>query len=391
MSERVIVVGSGFSGSILARKIAEECQRDVLVVERRPHIGGNMFDSRDNNGVLVQRYGPHILNTNAYRVIEFLGQYSELFPFDCHLLSYIDGKYMQLPFNFTTVRQFVGPKRAAQLYRKFREQFRGRDRVPILELLDNEESDIRDYGNLLFEKAYRTYTSKMWGIPPELIDRSVLDRVPMAMGYDTRYLNKDFQYLPKDGFTSLFHSMLDHPRISIELETDATDRISFNDDQVLWDKKNTECLIYTGCIDELFGYRLGLLPYRSLRFTYRHFDNPNPLPCEIISYPQADGYIRTTDYRELMKEHASVTGTTTVTEWPVAHDPESPDAESRIPYYPVLTSDSKELYTQYRKIADNYRNLYLCGRLAEFRYYNMDVCIEHALSYFGTIKHELME
>ena len=172
-----------------------------------------MFDSYDEHGILIQRYGPHFVNTNKYFVIEFLEQYAELFPHDTKLLSYIDGNYVRLPFNFRTAQQLVGAKKSEGLLAKLREAFCGRDRVPILELVEHEDAEIRDYGTLLFEKAYRTYTSKMWGLQPEQIDKYVLDRVPMAMSFDERYLNKDFQYLPKAGFTKLFERMLDHPNI----------------------------------------------------------------------------------------------------------------------------------------------------------------------------------
>ena len=200
----IIIVGTGFSGSILARKIAEECGRKVMVVEKRDHIGGNMYDEYDQYGILVQKYGPHFLNTNKYFIIEFLEQYGELFPHDTHLLSFIDGRYVQLPFNFRTVQQLVGAKKSEGLLKKLREAFYGRDRVPILELVDHADPDISEYGNLLFEKAYRTYTSKQWGLQPEQIDKYVLDRVPMAMSFDARYLNKDFQFLPGGGTQHLF-------------------------------------------------------------------------------------------------------------------------------------------------------------------------------------------
>ena len=189
---KIIVVGTGFSGSILARKIAEELNREVTVVEKRSHIGGNMYDEYDENGILIQKYGPHFLNTNKYFIIEFLEQYAELFPHDTKLLSFIDGNYVRLPFNFRTLQQLVGAKKSEALLAKMREKFAGRDRVPIFELVESDDDEVREYGNLLFEKAYRTYTAKQWGLDPEDIDRSVLDRVPMAMSFDERYLNKDF-------------------------------------------------------------------------------------------------------------------------------------------------------------------------------------------------------
>lgn len=381
-----IVVGSGFSGSILARKIAEELGRPVTILEKRPHIGGNMYDEYDDHGILLQKYGPHFLNTNKYFIIEFLKQYSDLFHHNTKLLSFIDGKYIRLPFNFQTVQQLVGPKAAEPLLAKLRAAFQGQDRVPILELVDHKDEDISTYGTLLFEKAYRTYTSKMWGIQPEEIDKYVLDRVPMAMSYDERYLNKDFQYLPQNGFTKLFEKMLDHPNIQVRLNTDALEHLELDQNlmTIRHDGKIVNCLVYTGPIDELFGCKYGRLPYRSLDIRYQYSDAASVLPGEIISYPQAPGYTRSTEYRKIMFDDSSAKGSVVATEYPLNYDPSS--EVGNIPYYPVVTKESEALYQRYLKEAAQYKNLFLCGRLAEFKYYNMDICIEHALEYFENIR-----
>lgn len=384
--DKIIIVGSGFSGSILARKIAEELNREVIVLEKRSHIGGNMYDEYDERGILVQVYGPHFLNTNNFAVIKFLQQYGELFPHNTKLLSFIDGRYVRLPFNFTTVQQLVGAEQAEPLLAKLRQEFYGRDRVPVLELVEHSDQDISAYGTLLFEKAYRTYTSKMWGIEPEQIDKYVLDRVPMAMGYDERYLNKDFQYLPMQGFTKLFEEMLNHPNIQVQLNVDALAhlRLDENAGRVYYDGQPVECLIYTGAIDELFGLKYGALPYRSLDIRYEYSDKASVLPSEIISYPQAAGYTRSTEYRKIMYDDSEVNGSVVATEYPLQYDPQAEVGNT--PYYPVLTEASQQVYRQYLGEVAKYDNLFLCGRLAEFKYYNMDVCIEHALSYFENVK-----
>lgn len=384
--EKIIVVGSGFSGSILARKIAEELDREVIVLEKRSHIGGNMYDEYDEHGILVQVYGPHFLNTNNFAVIKFLQQYGELFPHNTKLLSFIDGRYVRLPFNFTTVQQLIGAEQAEPLLAKLRQEFYGRDRVPVLELVEHSDKNISAYGKLLFEKAYRTYTSKMWGIEPEEIDKYVLDRVPMAMGYDERYLNKDFQYLPVQGFTKLFEEMLNHPNIQVQLNVDALKhlRLDENAGRVYYDGQSVECLIYTGAIDELFGLKYGALPYRSLDIRYEYSDKESMLPSEIISYPQAAGYTRSTEYRKIMYDESKVRGSVVATEYPLQYDPQA--EIGNIPYYPVLTEESQQVYQKYLAEVHKYNNLFLCGRLAEFKYYNMDVCIEHALSYFENVK-----
>ena len=385
----IIIVGSGFSGSILARKIAEELDRKVLVVEKRSHIGGNMYDEVDEHGILIQRYGPHFLNTNKYSVIKYLKQYAELFPFAVQLLSFIDGEYVRLPFNFETVQQLIGPEKAESILAKLRAAFRGRDRVPVLELVEHEDPEISGYGELLFEKAYRTYTSKMWGLQPEQIDKYVLDRVPMAMGYDGRYLNKDFQYLPVHGFTKLFENLLDHPDITVELDTDALEHLKLEDGKARYDGESVECLIYTGPIDELFGGKYGPLPYRSLDIRYIYEDRPSILPAQIVSYPQAPGYTRSTEYRKIMYDDSAVQGSVVATEYPLAYDPHA--QVGNIPYYPVVTEESNAAYRKYLDEAAQYKNLFLCGRLAEFKYYNMDVCIEHALAYFENVREHLTE
>ncbi|MCR0384027.1 UDP-galactopyranose mutase [[Clostridium] innocuum] len=382
--KNIIVVGAGFSGSIIARRIAEDMNQKVRVIEKRNHNGGNAYDEYDENGILIQKYGPHYLNTNNYNVIKFLKQYANLYPHDAKLLSYIDGEYIQLPFNFKTMQQLVGYENSEILLKKMREYFRGRDRVPIFEILQCEDKDISNYGNLLFEKAFKTYTAKQWGVNPDEIDRSVIDRVPMAMNFDERYLNKDFQYLVKEGFTSIFDNMLDHENIEVINNTNAMNfiileenhRISFNGDQI-------DLLIYTGAIDELFGYKYGTLPYRSLDIHYDYYDVESKLPCEIISYPQAEGYTRSTEYKKITL-NCDAKKTIVATEYPCEYNPNDP--KSNIPYYPTLTKASQELYRLYLHEAEKYGNIILCGRLAEFKYYNMDVCIEHALEKFEKIK-----
>lgn len=387
---KAVIVGAGFSGSILARKIAQDLGQHVIVVERRAHIGGNAYDEIDEHGILIQRYGPHFLNTNHYDVIRFLKQYGTLHPHNTKLLSFIDGQYIQLPFNFLSVQQLIGAEKAESLLAKLREAFYGRDRVPILELVDHSDADISAYGILLFEKAYRTYTSKMWGIQPEQIDKYVLERVPMAMNYDERYLNKDFQYLPTEGFTKLFEKMLDHPNIEIRLNTDALPLLRLEEEtgSIFFEGEKVDCLIFTGAIDELFGRKYGLLPYRSLDIRYEYdAERSSVLPSEIISYPQADGYTRKTEYHKLMADASQVVGSIVATEYPLQYDP---NAEvGNIPYYPVMTKESNQLYQRYLDEVKKYKDLFLCGRLAEFKYYNMDICIEHAIAYFEQVKSHL--
>lgn len=381
---KIVVVGTGFSGSIIARKIAEELNREVLVIEKRSHIAGNMYDEYDEKNILVQKYGPHVLVTDKWNVIEYLSQYSEMFRHTVKELSYIDGQYVRLPFNFESVQQMLGCKKAEVIINKMRKAYPGRDRVPILELANSEDEDIAGWGNLLFEKSYRTYCAKQWDVPVDTLDKTIMNRVPMAMNYDERYMNKDFQYLPKYGFTEMFKKMLDHPNIMVQLNTDALDGLAFDEEQkkVFYQGDPVELLVFTGPVDEMLGVKYGELPYRSLEIVYEWFDEQQIYPEKIISYPQAKGYTRKTEYKFMMFDHSKAKGTTIATEYPTKYKKGGKNA----PFYPVITEETKRRYEMYKQEAESYGNVFLCGRLAEFKYYNMDDCILHAFDVFEEIR-----
>ena len=384
MEKKCVVVGTGFSGAILARKIAEELNRPVLVLEKRPHVGVNMYDEMDEHGILVQRYGPHVLVTNEWSVIRYLSQYAEMLPHTVKELSYMDGQYVRLPFNFESVQQILGFEKAELVINKLRRQFKGRDRVPIRELCDCADADISGFGNLLFEKSFRTYCAKQWDVDPAKLDVSIMGRSAIAMGYDERYMNKDFQFLPRGGFTKMFENMLDHPNITVETGCDALDhlRIDYEQHRIFLDGEPVELLVYTGAVDELFDVKFGELPYRSLDIRYEWFEQDKIYPEKIISYPQAPGYTRRTEYKFMMEDPSAAVGTTIATEYPVAYVKGGKHA----PYYPVITEDTKARYALYLQEAQRFSNLFLCGRLAEFKYYNMDDCILHAFEVFQEIK-----
>lgn len=381
---KVVVVGSGFSGAVLARKMAEDLSLPVTVIEKRPHIAGNMYDEIDEHGILVQRYGPHVLVTNEWAVIEYLSNFSEMFQHTVKELSYIDGKYIRLPFNFESIQQLLGFKKAETVIRKLRQAFPGIDRVPVLDLANSEDKDISYFGNLLFEKSYRNYCAKQWDIPTEKLDKSIMNRSAMALSYDERYMNKDFQFLPKHGFTELFKKMLDHPNICVRCNCDALDLIDLDENKkvVYFEGEPVELLVYTGAVDELLNVKYGELPYRSLNIRYEWFEDEQIYPEKIISYPQATGYTRRTEYKFMMYDHSKVSGTTVATEYPVPYIKGGENA----PYYPVITDENKKRYQAYLHDINQYNNIFLCGRLAEFKYYNMDDCILHAFQIFKQIE-----
>ncbi len=381
----ILIIGCGFSGSVLARKLAEEQNKKVLLLERRNHIAGNMYDAVNEAGILIQEYGPHYLYTDKYWIIEFLLRFGEMFSHNVKLLSFIDGKYVRLPFNFQTVRELIGDQKAQSLLAKLRAEFKGEERVSIYELTQHADKEISDYGNLLFEKAFIPYTMKMWGLSPEQVDASILNRAPMTLNYDERYQNKDFQYLPKHGFTKLFEEMLNHENITVQLNTDALDKLDLTNENISYDGNAFECVIFTGPIDELFACKYGVLPYRSMEFTYETTEGDFVLPCECISYPQADGYTRQTEYKQFNNKYLPPTKYTTVaTEYPMPYDRNA--QKGNIPYYPIISDENTKLYEKYKEESAKYKNLFFCGRLAEYKYFNMDVVIERAFEVYKDIE-----
>lgn len=357
----------------MARELAEREGARVLVVERRDHVAGNMYDELDEHGILVQKYGPHFVNTDKYWVIKYLNGFSEMVPYEAQLKSFLDGGYVTLPWNFQSVRDILGDEAAEPVLAALRREFGDRDRVPIFELVEAREPAARGFARMLYEKAFVTYTSKMWDTPIEKMDPSVAGRVPMAMGYDPRYLNKDFQYLPREGFTKLFERMLDHPLIDVETGVDAIAGIEFADGEVRFRGMRPNLLVFTGAIDELFGGRYGWLPYRSLDFQARYERWP-ALPADCVSYPQAPGYVRDTEYRRFTFGRVGGNESIVVREFPVPYARGA--AVGCEPFYPVINDDNRCLYERYRADAEPYGNLLLCGRLAEYRYFNMDLVIE---------------
>ena len=386
--KNVVIVGCGGSGAVLARKIAEELDIPVRIIERRPHIAGNMYDERDEHGFLIQKYGPHHFYTNNYKIFHFFEQYGEFFTHYYKSKNCIDGKYVTMPFNYLTVQEVMGREQAEKTIRKMREAFAGKERVPIIDIAEYPDKDVSAFGNYLFEKAFKTYIAKMWDTPVDKIDRYVLERRSMAMSYDERVADYDFQGPPKEGFTKLFERLLDHRNITVELNTDALDHISFENNHVLYDNAYVDCLIFTGPIDELFGYRYGKLPYRSLDIHWDYYpDTESVLPTEGVSYPQAPGYVRKIEYRKMMFDTTGLKGSVVSTEYPLPYDKDAEKGNE--PYYPVVTEESQKIYNKYVEEAKKYGNIFLCGRLAEFRYIDMHTCIEHALDYYQNIQRYL--
>ena len=379
-----IIVGAGLAGGILARKLAENNKKRILIVERRDHIAGNTFDFEDEHGIKTQKYGPHVLHTNNDEVYEFITQFCEPMVYRTKCEAVIDGISTPSPFNFKTIDQFYSVEDANKLKEKLLTYYNNRQSVTVVEMLESTDDDIRGYANFLFEKDYKLYTAKQWNLSPEEIDPSVLKRVPIVLSYGDTYFYDKYEFMPKDGFVGMYQRIINYPGIEVHLGVDALDHITVDEENVKWDG---ECknIIYTGAIDELFEYKYGVLPYRSLSFKFDSIKKDSFQNVAIVAYPQAEGYTRITEYTKMPFQ--SCNGwTNAVYEYPVTYDKKSELGNE--PYYPVLTENSMELYEKYKMYAKNFDNLILCGRLADFKYYNMDQIILRTLRVYDEMEKE---
>lgn len=368
-----LVVGCGLSGAVIARYLAEHGKR-VVILERRSHIGGNMFDYNDEHGILVQKYGPHIFHTSKQQIYDFMCRFEEWEPFRLTCGAVLNNKYTPTPFNFTTIDTFYPSDKAEVLKRKLTNAFGGRETATVLEVLEHPDADIRGYAQFLFENDYAPYTAKQWGVDSKEIDPSVLKRVPLRFSYNEGYFDDVYEVMPKHSFTKFFENLLDHPNIHVKLNTEAMEHLRVENDHILLHGEELKIpVIYTGTLDEIFGGKFGQLPYRSLRFEWRYEKRDSIQNAPVVAYPQEDGYTRITEFKKLPVQFKD--GTSYALEFPIPYR----EGEKMEPYYPVLTKESQICYAKYRSMAERIPNLICCGRLADFKYYNMDQALERAL------------
>lgn len=368
-----LVIGCGLSGAVLARHLAEQ-GKQVVIWERRDHIGGNMYDYVDEHGVLVQQYGPHIFHTSVQRVWEYMNRFEQWQPYKLVCGAVWDGKYTPTPFNFTTIDTFYEAEEAKALKEKLTAAFAGRETATVVEVLEHPDPDIRGYAQFLFANDYAPYTAKQWGMDPKDIDPSVLKRVPLRFSYDQGYFSDKYEAMPVHSFTHFFENLLNHPNIQVQLGMEALEHLKVDGDRLLLDGKDlTIPVVYTGALDELFGCVHGKLPYRSLRFEWKHEAVDSLQDAPVVAYPKDPGFTRITEFKKLPVQQ--VKGTTYALEYPLPYK----EGQQMEPYYPVLTEDSQKQYALYKEMADAIPNLICCGRLADFKYYNMDQALERAL------------
>lgn len=368
-----LVVGCGLSGAVIARHMAEQGKK-VVVWDRRDHIGGNMYDYVDEHGFLVQKYGPHTFHTKKKELYDYICRYEQWQHYKLTCGAVWNNTYTPTPFNFTTIDTFYSPERAKILKYKLTEAFAGRLTATVLEVMEHSDPDIRGYAEFLFQNDYAPYAAKQWGVFPNEIDPSVLKRVPLRFSYYEGYFDDDYEVMPTHSFTAFFKNLLNHPNITVELRVEALDRMKVDENRLAIDGEQADIpVVYTGALDELFGGIYGRLPYRSLRFEWKYTELDSFQPVPVVAYPQEAGYTRITEYRKLPVQKG--VGSSYAVEYPLPYK----EGEAMEPYYPVLTTESQKQYEKYKTLADNIPNLICCGRLADFKYYNMDQALERAL------------
>jgi len=371
---KYLIVGCGLTGSVIGRELAE-AGHDITIWDRRDHIGGNMFDYRDDHGIIVHKYGPHCFHTNNKSLYEYMCRYNQWRPFRILCQSEIDGIATPLPFNFQTIDDFYSKEDAAKLKDALKENYPNREFVTVVEALESPVAIIKEYAEFLFKKDYSLYTAKQWGMDPSEIDPSVLKRVPLRLSYKDGYFDDEYQVMPVTTYEDFFKNILNHPNINVKLGVEALEHITKDEDRnvILVDGDENYNVIYTGALDELFDCRYGKLPYRSLHFEWKYEEKESFQGAPLVAYPQEEGYTRIVEYKKLPPQE--VLGTSYAVEYPLAYDTDN-EIE---PYYPILTDESQKLFSRYIEFASKFSNLITCGRLADFKYYNMDQCLERSL------------
>lgn len=371
-----LVIGSGYAGSVAAREMAERGSRRVLVLERRGHVGGNAYDCLDEHGILIHKYGPHIFHTSERRVFDYLSRFTGWRDYQHRVVANVHGRFLPVPFNLTSLHMAFPKEKAARLEDKLLSAYSANARVTILSLRENTDPELREVADYVYENVFVHYTMKQWGQTPEEIDPATTARVPVLLSRDDRYFQDPYQGMPLEGYTPLFQRMLDHPRITVELGVDARERMALEDGVIRLDGEPfAGPVIYTGEVDELFSFRFGHLPYRTLDFDFETLEVDRFQPTATVNYTVSEDYTRITEYKQLTGQ--VVPGRTTIMkEYSRAYT----GSPGEIPYYAVISPENNALYGRYRDLAGGFSNLHLLGRLAEYKYYNMDAIALRALT-----------
>ncbi|PPT83480.1 UDP-galactopyranose mutase [Xanthomonas arboricola pv. zantedeschiae] len=359
-----LIIGAGFAGSVLAERLAAGLGKRVLVVDRRPHIGGNAYDFHDDAGVLIHRYGPHIFHTNAQRIVDYLSNFTQWRPYAHRVLAQVGEQQVPIPINMTTLNRLYGLQLATE---QDAAAFLASRAEPVADIQTSEDVVVNQVGRELYETFFRGYTRKQWGLDPSQLDKSVTSRVPTRTNDDDRYFTDTFQQMPLHGYTRMFERMLDHPNIKVMLNTDYRE---------IRDELDYDQLVYSGPVDEYFDYCYGKLPYRSLKFEHSTVDQEHFQAVATVNYPAEDvAYTRITEYKHLTGQQHPKTSLT--------HEYPSADGD---PYYPIPRAENAALYRRYERLAAETPNVTFLGRLGTYKYYNMDQVVGQALALFKRIE-----
>ncbi len=370
-----IIVGAGIAGAAAARVLAEEGGKRVLVTERRSHIGGNCYDRPDDHGILIHEYGPHIFHTDDEEVRAFLSRFTEWYDFGHEVVAKVGDQLLPIPFNLNTLHLIFDGEKASRIEKKLIGAYGEGSRVNIMRLRENEDPDIQEIADYVYRNVFLYYTMKQWGQKPEEISPEVTGRVPVVISRDNRYFKDVYQGVPLHGYTPMFERMLDHENIEVMTDTDCADLLDFSGEEIRFrGKPFAGAVVYTGAVDELFGCRFGRLPYRSLDFRFEHLDQESFQDHSVVNYTVSEDFTRITEFKFLTGQRDAC-GTTIVREYPFAYT----GAEGEIPYYAILAEENERLYEKYRALTDRFSHLHLLGRLAEYKYYNIDAMCRKAM------------
>lgn len=374
----VVIVGAGFSGAVLAERFAQDGK--VLLIERRQHVAGNCYDEVDGNGILIHRYGPHLFHTDDAEVWKYLSQFTDWRVYQHKVLAVIDGQPVPIPFNLNTLHKVFPRSLADRMEAALLKNFAYGQRVPIMELKNSFDADLQFLADFVYEKIFLHYTEKQWGTSPDKIAGAVTARVPVSISRDDRYFSDRFQAVPVKGYAALIQKMLSHKNIKLMLNTDFREIASLRDGKIyLFDSEFNGRVIFTGQLDELFGGKFGALPYRSVDMKFETVDAENFQAAATVNYPNNFEFTRITEFRHI--HPAQSARTTILKEYPQAYV-----AGENTPYYPVFTDEAKAAHEKYLAELKNFPQITAVGRLAEYRYYDMDDAVKRALEVHAELK-----
>lgn len=371
--KQALVVGCGLSGAVIARELAEVGYK-VKILEKRNHIGGNMYDYVDEHGILVHNYGPHTFHTKDKKLYDYMCKYAEWEEYHLTCGAEINKTCTPTPFNYQTIDDFYPSEEATKLKKEIEMIFNGKNTATVVETLNCGNKIVEDYAQFLFDNDYSLYSAKQWGVSPSEIDPSILKRVPLRFNYEVGYFDDEFQVMPKISFTNFFENILNHENIDVQLNCDALDYLKIENNQLFFGDDLVDYpVVYSGPLDELFDCCYGELPYRSLRFEWKYLEEDSFQDMPVVAYPQEKDFVRIVEYKKLPVQN--VKGTTIEIEYSLPYK----NGQKNEPYYPLLMESSSIAYKKYSNLAYKVKNLYICGRLGDFKYYNMDQALNQAL------------